>query len=242
MVVLHVPFTAVLQVAPAWTVNVPLLHVNEAEPEVGNVLSVTPAVPLCAVVPDVVALQVDDDTVQLTAWDGQVAYALAEHDAVEPPFDPLHVHVHGPVPATADADPAEHNPLAGALAAVVPFDAPQAPSVFNGAEHDAFVPPPEPLHDQVKGPDPDTAVAVPKPHNPDAGAVYAPTPLAAPHVPLNAGVESGAEQEAFAEYETRGTINEARSNINKRGFLELDINIISSLLSIFNYWYLSSGR
>jgi hypothetical protein len=33
----------------------------------------------------------------------------AEHDAVVPPLLPAHVHVHGPVPSTADGAPALHN-------------------------------------------------------------------------------------------------------------------------------------
>jgi hypothetical protein len=40
---------------------------------------------------------------------------LALQDAVDPPFDPLHVHVQGPVPLTAEAVPTPHNPEDGAV-------------------------------------------------------------------------------------------------------------------------------
>lgn len=67
--------------------------------------------------------------------------------------------------------------------------APQTPSTLKGALQDAFVPPLAPLHDQVHGPDPDTAVAVPAPHKPEDGAEVTPTPFAAPHDPLVGGLQ-----------------------------------------------------
>jgi hypothetical protein len=55
----------------------------------------------------------------------------AEHDAVLPPLIPLQVQVHpDPVSVTAEAVPALHNPLVGALFVATPFAEPHAPSIF----------------------------------------------------------------------------------------------------------------
>ncbi len=55
---------------------------------------------------------------------------LAEQFAVVPPFDPVQVQVHGPLPDTAEAVPALHRLPVGADANVWPFDDPQVP--FTG--------------------------------------------------------------------------------------------------------------
>jgi hypothetical protein len=55
---------------------------------------------------------------------------LAEQDAVVPPFAPVHNHVHGPVPVTVDAVPAEHRFVAGAEVNVPPLEDPHTP--FTG--------------------------------------------------------------------------------------------------------------
>ena len=44
-----------------------------------------------------------------------------------PPPDPSHTQFHGPVPETAVAVPAAHNPATGATLTTVPFAAPHAP-------------------------------------------------------------------------------------------------------------------
>jgi hypothetical protein len=51
----------------------------------------------------------------------------AEHDAFEPPPDPLQFHVHGPEPLTAVGVPTEHKFDDGALDTATPFADPQAP-------------------------------------------------------------------------------------------------------------------
>src|SRR5258708_7950119 len=53
--------------------------------------------------------------------------ALAEQLAVVPPFVPVQNQVHGPVPVTVVAVPAEQRFMAGAVATVVPFALPHAP-------------------------------------------------------------------------------------------------------------------
>jgi hypothetical protein len=47
--------------------------------------------------------------------------------AVAPPFNPAHVHIHGPEPETDDAIPDEHRFSLGVLASVMPFALPQYP-------------------------------------------------------------------------------------------------------------------
>ncbi len=55
------------------------------------------------------------------------AWILAEQLAVEPPFDPVQLHVHGPVPLTAVAVPVLQRLVAGAEVNVPPFEEPQEP-------------------------------------------------------------------------------------------------------------------
>ncbi len=125
----------------------------------------------------------------------------AEQLAVAPPLLPVHVHVQGPEPETAEAVPAPHSPVAGALEVAVPFAAPQAPSTFpaaSGAEQLAVAPPLLPAHVHVQGPEPETAEAVPAPHSPVAGALEVAVPFAAPQAPSTFPAASGAEQLAVA--------------------------------------------
>lgn len=103
-----------------------------------------------------------------------------EHDALLPPPEPLQFQVrvvpHAVSPLSEAAVPEvqapgvpEHAPLTGAS---------------NGAEHDALVPPLDPLQFHVHGPDPETADAVPAEHNPLEGADVLATPLAEPQEPF----------------------------------------------------------
>src|SRR5262249_31712452 len=52
----------------------------------------------------------------------------AKQLAVAPPFRPAQVHVQGPVPATAEAVPAEQSLVAGAVRTVVPLADPHIPA------------------------------------------------------------------------------------------------------------------
>jgi hypothetical protein len=52
---------------------------------------------------------------------------FAEHEAVAPPFDPVQLHDHGPLPLTKVDDPALQRLAVGADVNVPPFDAPQVP-------------------------------------------------------------------------------------------------------------------
>ena len=58
---------------------------------------------------------------------GAEASFSAEQVAVVPPLLPAHVHDHGPLPVTVDAVPALQRLVVGALARLVPFEAPHAP-------------------------------------------------------------------------------------------------------------------
>ena len=66
------------------------------------------------------------------------------------------------------------------------------------AEQAAFVPPPDPLHDQFHGPLPVTLVAVPAEHRLVVGAVVRLVPFADPHTPFSATVHIPEEQFAAA--------------------------------------------
>jgi hypothetical protein len=98
-----------------------------------------------------------------------------------------HDQFHGPVPLTAEAVPVLQRLVVGFEATVAPFDEPQAPFTgvgASGAEHDAVVPPLEPAHDQLHGPLPLTADAVPVLHRFVVTALLAGTPFALPQAPL----------------------------------------------------------
>lgn len=124
---------------------------------------------------------------------GGPPHNVAEHEAVEPPFAPAQVQLHGPVPETVEAAPTlQRSPPDGAAVKSCPFAEPQAPLTLSGAEHDALVPPPDPLQLHDHGPDPEIVVAVPAEQRFDDGADVTPTPFADPQTPLTAGHRSAA--------------------------------------------------
>jgi len=114
--------------------------------------------------------------------------------AVVPPFEPVQLQFQGPVPATVDAVPVEQRLVVGVELTVVPLEAPQAPLASSGAEHEALVPPLEPVQLHAHGPEPDTLDAVPTAQRLVDGFVVTPTLLAVPQAPL---VSSGAEHAAL---------------------------------------------
>ena len=143
------------------------LHVHDHGPVPETAL----AVPVVHNVPEVGAMPkvfpCDDPHVPFTGAEKAEAQL-----AFDPPFDPLHTHDHGPVPATALALPVVHNvPAAGAVAKVFPCDHPHEP--FTGGEKEelqlAFDPPLTPLHIHDHGPVPVTALALPVVHKVLAG-------------------------------------------------------------------------
>ena len=81
---------------------------------------------------------------------------------VEPPFTPLHAHVHGPEPETIVGLPTLQRFELGALEKFPPLEDPQTPLVILLAVHvDELEPPFAPVHVHVQGPDPEMAVGVP---------------------------------------------------------------------------------
>ncbi len=104
--------------------------------------------------------------------------------AFEPPLLPEQLHVHGPVPDTAEAVPDEHKLDVGLTVAAEPLADPHAPLVFSGAEHESVVPPFVPVQLHVHPPVPETVVAVPELHKFVVGLVVTPTPSAEPQEPL----------------------------------------------------------
>jgi hypothetical protein len=74
----------------------------------------------------------------------------AEQLAVEPPWVPAQLHDQGPVPATDEAVPAEHNPVVGALETDALFDTPQVPLTLRLARPETVLPPFDPMHDHVQ--------------------------------------------------------------------------------------------
>ena len=70
---------------------------------------------------------------------GVDAASDAEQLAVVPPLEPPQLHVHGPEPATDDAEPAEQRLAEGLDDAVVPFDDPHTPLTGAGAAFTATV-------------------------------------------------------------------------------------------------------
>lgn len=117
----------------------------------------------------------------------------ASQDAVEPPPEPAQLHDQGPEALTAEAVPALHSAVVGALATATPSAAPQAPLVASEAEHKAMAPPllPAQLHDHV--PKSVTAEAAPELHRLVVGALLNSAPLAAPHAPLSANCDAAHE-------------------------------------------------
>lgn len=65
----------------------------------------------------------------------------AEQEAWLPEFTPEQVQFHGPVPVTAEAVHTEQRFADGVEARVAPFELPQTPSAFFGAEQVAATPP-----------------------------------------------------------------------------------------------------
>jgi hypothetical protein len=111
----------------------------------------------------------------------------AVHWAAMPPLLPAQLHVHGPLPLTAEAVPVLHRLVVGADARVMPLDEPQTPFTGDGlscAEHEAVVPPLEPAHDQLHGPAPLTPDAVPAEQRLVVGADARVAPLDEPHWPF----------------------------------------------------------
>lgn len=73
---------------------------------------------------------------------GVVAAAdlLAEHETEVPPPEPAQLHVQGPAPDTAEADPLEQRLVVGADETVVPLTEPHEPLTgVAGAEHEKLV-------------------------------------------------------------------------------------------------------
>jgi hypothetical protein len=108
----------------------------------------------------------------------------AEQLAVEPPFDPVQLHDHGPEPVTDEAVPVLHKPVVGVLVRSAPFDAPHAPFVLRSAEQLAVVPPYDPAQLQFHGPEPVTDEAVPVLHKLVVGVLVRSAPFDAPHAPF----------------------------------------------------------
>src|SRR5208283_341863 len=97
--------------------------------------------------------------------------------ALEPPFDPPQVQLHGPLPETEDAVPALQRFEVGALNKLCPFDEPHAPLTSRLAEQFAGDPPFDPAQVQFHGPVPVSAEAVPALQRFELGAVVKPCPF-----------------------------------------------------------------
>jgi hypothetical protein len=80
---------------------------------------------------EVSATPLDDPHAPLTGV--AVTPFCAVHDAVVPPFDPVHVQFHGPVPSTVVAVPVEQRPVVGVEVNVAPLDPPHTPVTGCGA-------------------------------------------------------------------------------------------------------------
>ncbi len=111
---------------------------------------------------------------------------FAKQFAFVPPFEPLHVQYHGPVPVTVEAVLSGlHRFAVGALNRFCPLDDPQAPLTIRLAKQLAVVPPFDPLHVQYHGPVPVTVEAVLSGlHRFVVGAVRKICPLDEPQAPL----------------------------------------------------------
>lgn len=83
--------------------------------------------------PTEVHIQVGDgyphhDTCQPHVHHADVLVALQL--AFTQPFEPLHVHVHGPLPFTVGIEPSPQRLVVGTVANIPPFDEPHAPSIL----------------------------------------------------------------------------------------------------------------
>ena len=81
--------------------------------------------------------------------------AAAQTEESVPPFEPVQVHVHGPVPVTDVAEPAEQRLLVGAAPKLFSLAEPQIPltagPVIVAVQVALEIPPFEPPHVQVEG-------------------------------------------------------------------------------------------
>jgi hypothetical protein len=113
---------------------------------------------------------------------------LALHEAVAPPFVPLHVHDHGPVPESSDGIPAEQKLVVGADTNDPPFEVPHTPTIGVGAIvllalHEAVAPPFVPLHVHDHGPVPESTEALPAEQRLEDGAEEKELPFDEPQTP-----------------------------------------------------------
>jgi hypothetical protein len=92
---------------------------------------------------------------------------------------PVHVHVKGLVPETAEAVPPEHKLVVGEVVVAVPLELPQEATIVVGAVQEAVEAPF--VHVQDHGPAPDTADAVPCAQRFVVGAMATAQVLAEPH-------------------------------------------------------------
>ena len=114
--------------------------------------------------------------------------------AATPPFDPLQVHVQGPVPVTVEAVPIEQRLVVGIDVLLVPFEIPQTPLIIKLALQLADDPPFDPLQVQAQGPVPVTAEAVPVEQRLAIGADDKLELFDAPHTPSIGAALHEAEQ------------------------------------------------
>jgi hypothetical protein len=118
----------------------------------------------------------------------------AEQLAGVPPLLPAQDQFHGPLPVTAEAVPALHRLVVGALLTALPLAVPHTPFTAEEAtvaEQLAGVPPLLPAQDQDHGPVPVTAEAVPALHRFTVGALLSAAPFDEPHKPLTGDEETG---------------------------------------------------
>jgi hypothetical protein len=108
----------------------------------------------------------------------------AEHEAVAPPLLPAQYQLQGPLPMAVDAVPALQRLAAGAALAATPFALPHVPLISFRAEQLAVVPPPDPAHVQVHGPEPLTLEAAPTLQRFAVGVLVRSDPLEEPHAPF----------------------------------------------------------
>ena len=97
---------------------------------------------------------------------------------------------------TVDAVPALQRLAVGAVLTATPFALPHVPLISSRAEQLAVVPPPDPAHVQVHGPEPLTLEAAPALQRFAVGALVRSAPLEEPHAPFTGCAEACAEQVA----------------------------------------------
>lgn len=152
---------------------------------------------------------------------GRIAIAKAEHIALLPPLEPLHLHPHGPV-----AVPDVQRLVVGTDDTVVPLAAPHTPLTGGGvteassAEQLAVVPPFEPAQLQFQGPVPVTVDDVPTMQRLADGADDTVVPLANPQTALTGG---GAVPAGYALFEPGSTGTPPGTSTSTMLTLELTI-------------------